>query len=237
MIVTIFDTETTGLPGAKILTNDTLHLWPYIVQFSYIVYDTEENRFLEMRDYIIKIPAEIEISKESTNIHGITKEMTDKKGFELNGVLAEFVDWCDKSDLVVGHNVEFDYNMVSAEFMRLININDSDIIDNGGTTLYKYIYVDLYKQFKYYKKFLCTMKTSVDICNIKAISRYGKEYVKFPTLLELHKHLFIHEPKNLHNSMNDVLVCFRCFYKLKFNIDLLSIDTKFQALMFNLVEC
>jgi DNA polymerase III epsilon subunit-like protein len=222
MIVTIFDTETTGLPKSLIMTNEMLHLWPYIVQFSYIVYDTDEKKILEIRDYIIKIPVDIVISTESTNIHGITNEITEKNGVEINGVLTEFIEWCDKSDLIVAHNVEFDYKMVSVEFMRLIN-NVSASYDN------------FYKKFKYYKKFLCTMKTSVELCNIKAVSRQGKEYVKFPTLLELHKHLFVYEPKNLHNSMNDVLVCLRCFYKIKFGSDLLADNTTFQALMYNIV--
>jgi DNA polymerase III epsilon subunit-like protein len=222
MLVTIFDTETTGLPSSKILENETLHLWPHVVQFSYIVYDTKENTLVEVRDFIIKLPPGVTISKESTNIHGITQEMTREKGVEINSVLAEFVDWCDKSELIIGHNVEFDYNIVCAEFMRLTCVPDDEF---QGTVLYKYIYVDYLNKFKNYKKFLCTMKTTIDICKIKAISRYGKEYNKFPSLLELHRHLFGTEPKNLHNSLVDVIVCFRCFYMVKFGVDIVTIDT------------
>ena len=214
MLVTIFDTETTGLPGSRYLTNETLKLWPHVVQFSYIVYDTDEKKLVIIKDFIIKLPPGVEISKESTNIHGITKEMTQEKGVEINSVLAEFMEWCDKSELIVGHNVEFDYNMVCAEFMRLTND------EFPGTVLYKYIYEDYLKKFQNFKKFLCTMKTTVDMCKIKKISRQGKEYNKYPSLLELHKHLFGSEPKNLHNSLVDVMVCFRCFHMIKFGVDL-----------------
>ena len=217
MLVTIFDTETTGLPGTRYLLNETLKLWPHIVQFSYIVYDTDENKVVIIKDFIIKLPPGIEISKESSDIHGITKEITEEKGVEINSVLAEFMEWCDKSELIVGHNVEFDYNMVCAEFMRLTDVLDDEY---QGTVLYKHIYEDYLEKFKNFKQFFCTMKTTVDICQIKKISRQGKEYNKYPSLLELHKHLFGSEPKNLHNSLVDVMVCFRCFYMIKFGVDL-----------------
>jgi hypothetical protein len=45
MRVLVFDTETTGLPQTKILNPDTLHQWPTIVQFSYIIYDLSLTGF------------------------------------------------------------------------------------------------------------------------------------------------------------------------------------------------
>lgn len=42
-----------------------------------------------------------------------------------------------------------------------------------------------------------------------------KTYKKFPKLSELHQHLFGYIPENLHNSLIDVLVCLRCFLKLR----------------------
>ena len=41
----------------------------------------------------------------------------------------------------------------------------------------------------------------------------------------LHEKLFKETPNNLHNSLIDVYVCFRCFYKLYYNKDLLKMDT------------
>lgn len=210
MLITVFDSETTGLSTSQILNPE---FWPHIVQFSYIVYDTKQMRIVEIKDSIIKLPKGVIISAESAGIHGITNEITEEKGVDICGVLAEFIGWCDKSDLIIGHNVEFDYNMVIIELMR----TDAPFVVS--------------EKFKTYKKFVCTMKTTVDICNIKAISKKGKEYTKFPTLLELHKHLFSAEPLKLHNSLNDVLVCLRCFYKIKFCKDLVEESAHIKKLM------
>jgi len=68
------------------------------------------------------------------------------------------------------------------------------------------------------------MQESLEICNIKALTKDGKEYVKFPSLTELHKYLFNVVPKKLHNSLNDVLICLRCFYKMHFDVDILDIN-------------
>ena len=44
MKVIVFDTETSGLPKSKIINQNTQHLWPFIVQFSYIIYDKRIQR-------------------------------------------------------------------------------------------------------------------------------------------------------------------------------------------------
>lgn len=51
MIILVFDTETTGLPKTKIISYDTLKLWPYIVQFSYIIFDTDTCEIVKKRFY------------------------------------------------------------------------------------------------------------------------------------------------------------------------------------------
>ena len=67
---------------------------------------------------------------------------------------------------------------------------------------------------------ICTMKLGNAICNIKYIHPMtGKIYKKYPKLVELHSHLFNSVPENLHNSLIDVYVCFRCFYKLVYEND------------------
>jgi hypothetical protein len=87
MRVLVFDTETTGLPSSRIINPDTLKLWPHIVQFSYVIYDTEVNDSMDVRDYIIKLPNSVVISEVVSNIHGITNDMSEKLGFKLFEVL------------------------------------------------------------------------------------------------------------------------------------------------------
>ena len=77
------------------------------------------------------------------------------------------------------------------------------------------------------------MQESVDVCAIQIMNRKGTLFNKFPKLIELHEKLFSTPPKNLHNSLNDVLVCLRCFYKLKFNQDILELNETIKNLFIN----
>ena len=72
------------------------------------------------------------------------------------------------------------------------------------------------------------MKESINLCAIEMENKRGK-YMKFPKLSELHFKLFDIIPNNLHNSLNDVLVCLRCYCKLHNNIDILdnSVELKY----------
>jgi DNA polymerase III epsilon subunit-like protein len=213
--VLVFDTETTGLPGSRIINPDTLKLWPYIVQFSYVIYDTELNDIVKTSDDIVRVKDEITISEESSKIHGITNEISSIKGIRGDLVLNDFFDNLRNVDLLVGHNVSFDVNMVKVELLRLI-YEISSSVSKSEITKYKY---NLHLLTNY-KNIYCTMQESILFCGIKANDKSGKEYNKFPKLLELHQKLFESIPNNLHNSFNDILVTLRCYMKLKYNIDL-----------------
>ena len=213
MRILVFDTETTGLPQTKIINPDTLNLWPTIVQFSYIIFDSNLNDIVESKDYIIKVPESISISEESVKIHGISKEISSKKGILITEVLNEFFYYLRDVDYIVGHNISFDINMIKVELLRIIYNKSIKPIEIKH---YKY---DLH-YISNYKNIYCTLQESIDFCNIKAIDKYGKEYIKYPKLIELHEKLFNSSPNNLHNSFNDILVTLRCFIKLKHNHDL-----------------
>ena len=215
MRVLVFDTETTGLPGSRIINPDTLKLWPHIVQFSYVIYDTELNDIVKSSDDIVRVKDEITISEESSKLHGITNEISSIKGISVDLVLNDFFDNLINVDLLVGHNVSFDVNMVKVELLRLI-YEISSSVSKSEIKKYKY---NLHLLTNY-KNIYCTMQESIVFCGIKANDKSGKEYNKFPKLLELHQKLFESIPNNLHNSFNDILVTLRCYMKLKHNIDL-----------------
>ena len=218
MRVLIFDTETTGLPKTKLLTKEVLHLLPFIVQFSYVIFNTVTNRMELIQDHIIKIPLNVDISEESINIHGITKEISFTKGKELKDILFQFREDYESCDLIVGHNLSFDINILKMETMRLIETS----------VYFEKLYFEeflaklIVESSNNSKKHFCTMKVSIDFCNIKKIDKKGKEYNKFPKLSELYEKLFGVEPKHLHNSLHDVLVCLRCFYKIEYKKDLVE---------------
>jgi len=75
MKVLVFDTETSGLPKAKLISEYTLNLWPHILQFSYVIYDTDLNDIIEINDNIVKVSKDVFIAEDSIKIHGITNEI------------------------------------------------------------------------------------------------------------------------------------------------------------------
>ena len=196
----IFDTETTGLPKGYNAPWYKGDLWPYIVQFSWLVYDTEEGMIIDDKDKVIKIDPNIEITPESIEKHGITMEISQASDYTIKDALIDFGNAIKECDVVVAHNIKFDDNMIKCEYQR-----------NGV-----YNFMDHFEGMKF-----CTMKKSVKICKIKKISKTGNVYYKWPTLEELHYNLFRQKPTNLHNSLVDIFVCFRCFYKIKYDKDVL----------------
>jgi DNA polymerase III epsilon subunit-like protein len=227
MRVLVFDTETTGLPKSKYINNVTLPLWPYIVQFSYVIYNFSDFKIESMVDSVIKIPDCVEISQECTNIHGITKEISVSKGAELKELLFTFIEDFYSCDLIVGHNIHFDINMIKVEVLRLIE----------STFYFEKLYLDEFFQNLISipkEKIYCTMLSSIELCAIKKKDKFGKEYNKFPKLLELYQKIFNSIPKNLHNSLNDVLICLRCFGKLKFEMDLYEKNKEIKDLFLKL---
>ena len=223
MRILVFDTETTGLPKSKIISPETLPLWPHIVQFSYVIYDTEVNDIVETSDSIVKINDDVFIPEEVIKIHGITNEISKNNGINIIFVLHNFFGHLKTVDLLVGHNISFDINMVKVELNRLI-------VENGTSIIHRWN-LDLLTNFE---NIYCTMKESIELCNIQLVNRFGKPYLKFPKLLELHTKLFETTPHNLHNSFNDILVTLRCFMKLKYNIDLKISCDKFIKLTNNI---
>ena len=112
----IFDTETTGLPqnfNAPITDSNN---WPRMVQIAWQLHD-DEGKLIENQDYIIK-PEGYDIPFNATRIHGISTKMAKEEGKDLAWVLEEFKKALEKTKVGVGHNIDFDYKIVGAEFFR-----------------------------------------------------------------------------------------------------------------------
>jgi DNA polymerase III epsilon subunit-like protein len=223
MFVLVFDTETTGLPKTKVINESTIQYLPHIVQLSYMIYEVDSNKIVKISDNIVKIPENVELSKESIAIHGIDRNKMNEKGRPILEVLREFLIDIDYIDLIIAHNIDFDINMIIIELYRCsMDTNNSRV---------KEINLPVTVQLQYMNKY-CTMKNSMELCNIKKFSKTsGKEYVKFPTLSETYHKLFNEKPNNMHNSLNDIYACFRCFYKLKYKKDLCQENAEFNKLL------
>ena len=205
MRLLIFDTETSGLPEEKYQSLYLTHKWPYIVQLSYILYDNSSHEIIEIYDSLILLKNNT-ISPESTAIHNITHEMCISRGKPITEVLTSFINALNTADVIIGHNIQFDINIVRVECIRnemKININENK--ENKPITHY------------------CTMKKGKKITNIESTTITGVKYIKNPKLIELYKHYFNEEVKGLHNALTDVIVCFRCYYKMEHNLDIFNL--------------
>lgn len=200
MRILVFDTETTGLPPKNTSVTDSL-AWPFVVQWSWLVYDTNEKRIVTTSDYIIKLTGNEKIPAESTAIHGITNDMMRTKGRLFKQVLTEFISDYEMCDYLVAHNLEFDKKMIQVECFR----HHLPVSYAWGR-----------RKVKEY----CTMKRTRTYCGIKATNRRDEPYIRYPKLSELHDVLLdSHQLKSLHDSMVDVIVCFRCFVIYHFEYD------------------
>lgn len=112
----IYDTETTGLPKDYNAPLTDSENWPRMVQISWQLHD-ELGKLIEVKNYIVK-PEGYEIPYAVVKVHGITTERAMKQGVELNMVLEEFNKALQNTKYVVGHNIEFDNNIIGAEFHR-----------------------------------------------------------------------------------------------------------------------
>ena len=84
----IFDTETTGLPKNFNAPISDTENWPRVVQIAWQLHD-EWGVLLEQKDFVIR-PAGFNIPFESENIHGISTELANMVGEELEDVIFLF---------------------------------------------------------------------------------------------------------------------------------------------------
>lgn len=122
----ILDTETTGLP--KNFEN-----WPRIVQIAWQCYNPL-GELVEFKNFFVK-PSGFDIPFNSTKIHGITTEKAKSEGEDLFFVLNCLEQTLENSKFVIGHNIEFDINVIYCEFFR----------KNIKTSIFKKILIDTKK--------------------------------------------------------------------------------------------
>ena len=184
----IFDTETTGLikdqsikPTAANLKNHDSN-FPKIVQISWCLFSREKEIISEGSYYIKQTEP---IPEEAIKIHNITNEICEEKGVDLKEVLLKFYSDCSEAKAIVAHNLDFDKNVIEAEFIRsglkkpFANKGRYDTVKMGQSVM---------KQRKY--------PTLKELC----IYLYGNN---------------ISEHLNSHNSDYDLFFTSHCFFKMK----------------------
>ena len=159
----IFDTETTGLPKDWKQPFTNTDNWPRLVQLAWQLHDTT-GKLISNQNFIIK-PDGFEIPYAVSKVHGITTERAYKDGIDLKIALEAFHKDLQQAKYNVGHNIEFDVNVMGCEFFRLGDLEPL------VTTL----------------EAIDTKDISTEWCALPG-GRGGK--FKWPTLTELHTKLF-----------------------------------------------
>lgn len=183
--IIVFDTETNGLPirwNAPIYDTNN---WPRIVSIGWIKTNAKGIE-LKRAYYIIK-PVNFVISQQASLIHKISNEHAKNAGVNIQLVLKEFNEDLADAKFLVAHNIDFDYKVVFAEFLRYkFNVDNLILINQ-----------------------ICTMKSTTNFCKIP-----GSRGFKYPKLEELHYKLFKENKSQKHNSIDDAEMCLKCLKEL-----------------------
>ena len=208
--VLVFDVETTGLlpkKGQEVPADEL----PYIIQLSYVIFETSNWRVSKEFNHYINIPQHVEISSKITEITGINRDMCNK-GITMDKALEEFCEDYMICDTIVAHNIYFDRRMIQLEISRHSESLNPFHVEK--------VFLQSYEKEENKQNF-CTMYKSKNICKIERKDDKGETYYKSPKLSELYEHLFeTKAPQNLHDSLIDTYVCLRCFVKMRFKFDI-----------------
>lgn len=170
--------------------------YPRLVQIGWILTDDRDNILSSQTLYVQ--PSGFSIPANVVQFNGISTEYALEHGLTLLDVLHLFSDVLDIADTVIGHNIEYDINVLVGELRRknqrkaILRLNSLPVVD--------------------------TMKSSVKFCAIPCPpDRHygnGSEY-KYPRLQELHTRLFGCTFDNAHDAMADIEATRRCYIELQ----------------------
>ncbi|RAV98381.1 DNA polymerase III subunit alpha [Pseudochryseolinea flava] len=183
----IFDTETTGVPHNKSAPITDLDNWPRLVQIAWQLHDAG-GKLISHHNYIVK-PEGFDIPYKAEQIHGISTKRALEEGNDLMTVLGYFIQDLSRTSQLVGHNIEFDINIIGAEFIR--------------KSLAPEQFLNLAK--------VDTGLASTEFCQLTG-GIGGR--LKMPRLIELHEKLFNKGFGDAHDASYDVAATARCFFGL-----------------------
>jgi DNA polymerase-3 subunit epsilon len=183
-MILFFDTETTGLPKNWKAPVTDLDNWPRLVQLAYLVYDFDDN-LIHSCNEIVK-PNGFTIPVDASNIHGITTDIANQRGSNIEEVFELFSIHLKRAKVLVAHNMAYDEKIIGSEMIRLGMENTVDS-----------------------KEKICTMESTIDLCKIEGPYGY-----KWPKLEELHQFLFKHNFEGAHDALADIQATAKCFWEL-----------------------
>jgi DNA polymerase-3 subunit epsilon len=189
------DTETSGLPDFNKRARDPAQ--PHIVQMAAILTD-DLGGALEEHNVIIK-PDGWTIPKEASDVHGITDE-TAAIGIPEKLAAEILLAMIRKSQLLIGHNIQFDKFIARIAMRRFELITDAD--DAAWKSMPTF----------------CTMKSMTPICKIPPTAKMvatGRTFFKSPKLQEAYQTAFGKPFEKAHDALADLRACKDIYFWLK----------------------
>lgn len=189
MILTFFDTETTGLPNFKSSIGHPQQ--PRIVQFAFITTDDKGNEVTH-GNFIVQ--TDVEIPKQAYDVHGIDKEKSELYGIRQSTLGNIIRNIYQISDVLIAHNFNFDDFLCKSHLARFsVNIEA--------------------------KNSYCTVEHAKEIVKCPPTPRmikagFGNQY-KNPNLTECYQHFFGKDFDNAHDALADVKACKDVYFAIQ----------------------
>lgn len=182
-LILFYDTETTGFPKK----GRPLEEQPYVVQLAAEVWDEESCQVVHQLNVVFNW--DVDIPKEASDVHGWPTTLTKRVGTSTGNALEFFIDLQEMCSLRVGHNEQFDAQLVEIALQRTCAFN-----------------LPLWKN----RPAFCTMEAMRDVCKLPPTSKMkaaGFNNYKSPKLIEAYRHAFGEDFDGAHNAMADVQAC------------------------------
>lgn len=191
MIVTFFDTETTGFVQQSKPHDDRRQ--PHLMQLAMIMVDTKT--WLPLMELSTMVATNEEPSEGAFNAHGISTAKSQEFGIQPKTAAAFVRHFALRSQRMVAHNKEFDIKVFQVEQAR--HEGKPEILDG----------MDI----------VCTMAVAKPIMKLPASEKQikaGFGGFKSPKLSEAVMYFLGEELPNAHNAMVDTIGCMKVYRKL-----------------------
>jgi DNA polymerase-3 subunit epsilon len=177
-MILFFDTETTGKMDFK--SHFTAEHQPHLCQLAAKVMTLDE-RVVASMNVMVK-PEGWTISDEVAKVHGISHQDAVRWGLPRRTVLAMFSQLCKLAQHAVAYNIEFDSNLLWAQFHR------ENVKPESFNALVQ----------------TCAMKAAVPVCKIPSKFKRANDPYKWPNLTEAHSMMLGYGFDGAHDAMVDV---------------------------------
>ena len=185
-MILFFDTETTGLPKNYRAPMNNLDNWPRVIQLGWQLYH-DDGKLIEESAELVYPDGWAMPKGEFWKKHGYFQERNLAEGKPIKALLKLFTGQIQKAGLLVAHNMQYDYNVLGAEFLRA-KLSTGKVIKKA-----------------------CTKELGTPVCKLPG--KYGR--YKWPELTELHLELFGEKFDGAHDALDDVKATARCFFEMK----------------------